>query len=180
MRLKPENCLTLAIDYQERLVPPVEDRETLIKNSRILLEGLGVLGLPLIVSRQYPEKLGDSIPEIKEVTGPGLVLDKTDFSCYQDPALKEAIDRTGRKTVIICGVEAHICVLQTCVDLAEAGFQVVVPADCVGSRRGLDKKYGLKRLVQEGCLAATYESILFELTVGKSSSAFKDISRLVK
>ncbi len=180
MRIRPEKTMALAIDYQEKLVPAVADQETLLKNSRILLAGLEILEIPTLVSRQYPQGLGDTLAEIKAVTGAARVFDKTDFSCYQDRALKEAIDGLGRKNVIICGVEAHICNLQTAVDLLEADYHVIFVADCMSSRDPVAKEYGLQRAVREGARLATHDSILFELTVGKSSPAFKAISKLVK
>lgn len=180
MRIKPANTMALVIDYQERLVPPIGNKESLIKNSRILLAGLDSLKVPMIISEQYPERLGGTLPEIKEVTGGAAAWAKTDFSCWQDQGLKEAISGLGRKSVILCGVETHICVMQTAVDLVEAGYQVICVADCLGARRKADHKLGLQRMMQEGCLVATYESILFELAVGKQSPSFKTISSLVK
>lgn len=180
MRLKPENTLALAVDFQENLMPVIGENERIIKNARILLSGLALLEIPVLVTRQYPKGLGDTVPEIKEVTAAARVLDKTTFSCYQDPAIKEAVDGLGRRNVIICGVESHICDLQTAIDLAGAGFNVVYVADCMGSRKPEDKKYGLERAAREGAFLATYESILFELTGGAGSPVFKGISKLVK
>ena len=180
MRITLDNTMALVIDYQERLMPPIGNKETLVSNSRILLAGLESLRAPLIISEQYPQKLGSTLPEIKEVAAGAKAYPKTAFSCWQDQALKQAIFECGRKNIILCGLETHICVLQTAVDLMDAGYQVVYVADCLGSRRKHDHKLGLERLRQEGCLAATYESILFELTVGKDSPSFKTISNLVK
>ncbi len=180
MRIKFDDCLCLVVDYQERLMPSILDHEELLTASKKLLAGLELLGVPRLVSRQYPEKLGDTVPVIKEVTQGARVMDKTHFSCCQDEAQMEAIKDFGRKTVILCGVETHVCVMQTGLDLLEAGYNVVAVVDCLSSRKAQDKKYGLKRLKREGAVLATYESLLFELMVGKSCPVFKNISALVK
>ena len=180
MRILAENTIALAIDYQEKLIPAIHDNADVVRNSTILLAGLEALQVPVIVSRQYPRGLGDTVAEIREVTAGASVMDKSTFSCLGDDAIKAALEQSGRKTVILCGVEAHVCVLQTAVDLVAAGYTVVYVVDCTGSRKPADKKYGLKRVMQEGALTVTYEQILFELTGGAGAPAFKAISRLVK
>ncbi|MDR2826134.1 MAG: hydrolase [Deltaproteobacteria bacterium] len=180
MRILPEHTQAIAVDYQEKLIPAIADKELLITNSKILLAGLELLNIPVLVSRQYPKGLGDTVEEIRAVTGKAKILDKSTFSCYQDAGIKQAVDQAGRKNVLICGTEAHVCVLQTAVDLLEAGYNVFYVVDCAGSRKAGDKKFGVKRALREGALPVTYESVLFELTAAASSPVFKDISRLVK
>ena len=180
MRILAEHTVAIGIDYQERLIPAIDDNAAVIRNSRILFAGLELLNVPVIISRQYPKGLGDTGAEIKEVTGRATVLDKTSFSCYGDAGIKQALESLGRKTVILGGTEAHVCVLQTAVDLQAAGYRVVYVTDCVGSRKANDKKYGLKRVGQEGALLVTYEQLLFELLQGATAPAFKEISKLVK
>ena len=180
MKILAENTIAIGIDYQERLIPAINENTTVIRNSRILFSGLELLRIPVIISRQYPKGLGDTVAEIREVTGYATVLDKTSFSCYGDAGIHQALERSGRKTVILGGTEAHVCVLQTAVDLRTAGYQVVNVIDCMGSRKAEDKKYGLKRAGQEGALLVTYEQVLFELLSSATAPAFKDISRLVK
>ena len=161
-------------------MPAMGDREAVLRSASILLAGLEALEVPVIVSRQYPKGLGDTVEPIKAVTGKATTKDKTAFSCHGDEGIRKAIEEMNRKTVIVCGVEAHVCVLQTAIDLQQAGYQVVYVTDCVDSRKPLDKKYGIKRAAQEGAILVTYEQILFELTQGASSPAFKTISNLVK
>ena len=180
MRILADNTLAIAIDFQERLMPAMHDKDASARNAAILLSGLEALQVPVIVSRQYPKGLGDTVETVKAVTGNAMTMDKTAFSCYADEAIKKAVDGMGRKNVIVCGVEAHVCVLQTAVDLQQAGFQVVYVTDCADSRKAHDKKYGIKRVAAEGALLVTYEQILFELTQGATSPAFKTISNLVK
>ncbi|MDR2075730.1 MAG: hydrolase [Desulfovibrio sp.] len=180
MRLHIHDTLAIGVDYQERLIPAIQDKETLIRNSRLLFSGLEILGVPVVVSRQYPKGLGDTVPEIREVTVKATVLDKLSFSCYQDSAIKQTVDAAGRRTVVLSGTEAHVCVLQTAIDLREAGFRVVLVADCAGSRRSGDKEYGLRRAAGEGAILVSYEQLLFELLAGASSPGFKALSALLK
>jgi len=180
MKILTENTIAIGIDYQERLIPAINENMAVIRNACILFSGLKLLHVPVIISRQYPKGLGDTVAEIREVTDNATVLDKTSFSCYGDTGIRQALEGSGRKTVILGGTEAHVCVLQTAVDLLAASYQVVYVTDCVGSRKAEDKKYGLKRAGQEGALLVTYEQILFELLGGSTAPAFKDISKLVK
>jgi nicotinamidase-related amidase len=180
MKILAENAIAIGIDYQERLIPAINENTAVIRNACILFSGLALLHVPVIVSRQYPKGLGDTVAEIREVTGSATVLDKTSFSCCGDAGIRQALERSGRKTVILGGVEAHVCVLQTAVDLRAAGYQVVYVIDCTGSRKAEDKKYALKRAEQEGALLVTCEQIVFELLGDAAAPAFKDISKLVR
>jgi hypothetical protein len=180
MRITLKDTIAVGIDYQERLIPAMDDKETLIRNATVLFQGLEAMEVPLIFSRQYPKGIGDTVAEIREVTSTAKVFDKMSFSCWQDTAIKAAIEALKPKTVILSGTEAHVCVLQTAVDLQAAGYQVVYVTDCVGSRKAMDKKYGIKRVKQEGALLVTYEQLLFELLSGAESPYFKAVSKLVK
>jgi nicotinamidase-related amidase len=180
MRLHAQDILAIGVDYQERLIPAIHDKETLIRNSRLLFSGLEILGIPVIISRQYPKGLGDTVAEIREVTAKATILEKMSFSCYQESAIRKAVDASGRRHVVLSGTEAHVCVLQTAIDLREAGFQVILVADCAGSRRPGDKEYGLRRIAGEGALLVSYEQLLFELLATAASPAFKAISSLLK
>jgi hypothetical protein len=182
MRILPEHTLAIGIDYQERLLPAMEDKELVVKNSALLFSGLELLNIPVLITRQYPKGLGDTVEEIRAVTGKAEVFDKTAFSCYQDEAVKEALEKLGqaRANVILCGTEAHVCVLQSALDLLAAGYKVAYVTDCVASRKFNDKKFGIRRALAEGALPVTYESILFELTAGADNKAFRGISKLVK
>ena len=180
MRLCIEDSLALVVDYQERLLPVIHEKDLLLRNSRILLQGLAALGVPMLVTRQYPKGLGPVVPELLEPLGDAPVYDKLAFSCYDDAAIRKAVDDKKPKNILLCGIEAHVCLLQTLIDVQSAGYQAVLVTDCVGSRNPGDKKYALKRAAQEGALPATYESLLFELTRSAEANAFKTISKLVK
>jgi len=180
MTLQPQSILAIGIDYQEKLLPAIHELDSLVENSVKLFTGLQLLNIPLIMTEQYPKGLGHTIEAIRSVTGQAAYFDKTTFSCYRDEATRAAIDGRHVDAVIVCGIEAHVCVLQSVIDLREAGFKVVVVTDCISSRKKTDKKYAIKRLSQEGALVGTYESVLFELLQGSHAPQFKEVSKLFR
>ncbi len=176
MRIEREQTIALAVDYQEKLIPVMIEKERLIENSSILLAGLNVLGIPVLLTQQYTKGLGMTVPEIMDAAGKTEYVEKISFSAYAD--VEEMINR--KKFVIICGVEAHICVLQTVIDLKSSGYVPVLVADCISSRRDYDKKMAVKRAREEGALITTYEALLFELLKEAGTDTSKRIQRLVK
>jgi len=180
MRIEREETLCLVVDYQERLVPVMDDREALIRNANILVKGMNLLEVPMIVSQQYTKGIGMTVEEVRNEIIPFGYFDKLSFSCCKDEAILEEIKKYNKKNIIVCGIEAHICVLQTVVDLLEEGYHVIVVEDCIGSRKKRDKKVALKRMEKEGAIFTTYESILFELTKVAGNDTFKAISKLIK
>jgi nicotinamidase-related amidase len=180
MRILRENTIGLVIDIQERLVPVMEENEQFVENCSKLIQGLQILGLPLLVTQQYTKGLGETIDEIKSVIADFQYIEKKDFSCYDEPAFAEELDKSGAKNVIICGIESHVCVLQTAIDLKEAGYTPVVVFDCVSSRSFDNLDLAAERFRYEGIMMTSLESILFELTRSAEASGFKEISKLVK
>ena len=180
MRINKEEALFLLIDIQERLYPVMHNREELLQKSRILLQGMDVLGVPGIVTEQYPRGLGSTLEELKELLPAGDTIEKLSFSCCGEPSFFLELERSGRKRILVFGIEAHVCVLQTVTDLTEAGFTPVVVSDCISSRKEEDKLIALDRMKAEGALLTTVESILFELAGVAGTEEFKAISRLVK
>ena len=178
MKLNREDTAVLVIDYQEKLMPAMHNKDAFIPRTRMLLQGLHALDIPVVVSEQYPKGLGSTVPEIKEVLGIAPVLPKTTFSCLD--AIRTAIEATECSTILICGAEAHICVLQSAMDLVAMGKTVVLVEDCLGSRFAHDMEIGLRRAEQEGILLTTAEAVLFELLRKASGPEFKTISKLVK
>jgi nicotinamidase-related amidase len=181
MRLKKEECCAVIIDIQYRLFPHIYDFEQIELNCARLIEGLNILNLPLLFTEQYPKGLGPTISSlrglIKTDTKPII---KSDFSCCGEPDFMEAVESTGRKNVIIAGIEAHVCVLQTVIDLIESGYQPVLVGNCVSSRKRVDRDFAIERMRGEGAIVTTYESLLFELLETSKSEEFKGISNLVK
>ncbi len=180
MRITKENTAGLIIDIQERLFPAMYEKEIFLNNCRVLIQGLSELKLPLIVTQQYTRGLGETLPEIISVSPDFSFVEKRDFSCCDETLFVEKLKKSGRKNVIICGIESHVCVLQTAVDLKEAGYNPVVVMDCTTSRTKENIELAKERFRHEGILMSSYESVLFELTRSSASAEFKAISNLVK
>jgi len=180
MRLTVEESLCLVIDIQERLMPAMDAGHATLDRIHTLIDGLKILGLPFLVSEQYPKGLGPTLASIQERLPETPRMAKVSFSCCDDPALLETLLASGRKNIIVCGVEAHVCVQQTVVDLAGLEFRPVVVADCITSRNPDDVGRALDRMGDECAVITGCESLLFELTRTAGTDAFKAISKLVK
>ena len=180
MRIKIEDTLFCLVDVQEKLFPHIGNKDELLRTLPILVKGMKTLDVPIIVNEQYKKGIGETIASLKELTDDYPHFEKTTFSCCGNNEGLEAIKKTGKKTVIVAGIETHVCVLQTCIDLLENGFKVVLVTDCCSSRKENDTKFAIKRLIQAGVIPTTYESILFELTLDAKNPCFKEISSLVK
>ena len=180
MRILRENTIGLVIDIQERLVPVMEESEQLVENCSKLIQGLQILGLPLLITQQYTKGLGETIDEIKSLFPDFQYIEKKDFSCLDEPVFAEKLALSGAKNVIICGIESHVCVLQTALDLKASGYNPVVVFDCVSSRSFDNVDLAAERFRYEGIMMTSMESILFELTRSAGAPGFKEISKLVK
>ena len=167
MRILAENTSCIVIDYQEKILPAMSGREELVANSAALLKGLKLLEIPMVLTTQYAKGLGNNIPEICEAIGSDVAYDKTTFSAYETEAVYEAMDKE-RKNVLICGIEAHICVLQTAIDLKADGYNVFLVEDCIASRKKSNKENAVKRAMGEGIFITCGESVLYELLVNSS------------
>lgn len=180
MKIRPEDICCVAVDYQEKFMPVIAECEKLIENSVILLKGLRTLGIPVMVTAQYAKGLGLNVLPIREAAGTDDFCDKKSFSIYGDEGARAKLAGFGRKNVILCGIEAHICVLQSVLDLAAAGYQPILVEDCIGARRLTDKATAIERARAEGAIVTSYESLLFELMGSAEHPQFKVISALVK
>jgi len=180
MRILRENSIGLVIDIQERLVPAMEENDVLVENCKKLIQGLQILDVPMLVTQQYTKGLGETIEEVKALFTDFQYIEKKDFSCYDEPVFAEKLALSGAKNVIICGIESHVCVLQTAVDLKAAGYTPIVVSDCVSSRSFDNLDLAAERFRHEGIMMTSFESILFELTRSAGAPGFKEISKLVK
>lgn len=181
MRVLKDDVLAVHIDFQEKLFPAINDHEAIERKICTLIEGLNAFEVPYVFSQQYTKGLGETIPSVRSAVGDSFsYMEKTTFSCWETEELEKYIRDQGKRVVVVTGVEAHICVMQTVIDLLAVGFTVFVVADCVGSRSSYDKKIALRRMQDEGAFLTTTESILFELTKGAKAPQFKMISKLVK
>jgi nicotinamidase-related amidase len=180
MRIQIENSLSLVIDIQEKLLPHIHEHQQFILKTEKLIEGLKILGVPVIVTEQYRKGLGNTVSEISKHFSDFKPLEKISFSCCDDVNILKVISDSSKKTIILCGIESHICVLQTTIDLAARGFIPVVVSDCISSRKSEDKTITLDRMRQEGAILTTYEAVLFELCRYAATDQFKEISKLIK
>lgn len=180
MRITKDHTVGLVIDIQERLLPHIAEHEMLLKNVKILVEGLNALEIPVMVTEQYRKGLGETVSVIQEALMHFDPMEKMTFSCCDDPHFIVKLNNLAKKNVIVCGIESHVCVLQTVIDLLESGFQPVVVEDCISSRKLLDKEIAVRRMSREGAIITSYESILFELARISGTDSFKAISKLVK
>lgn len=180
MRILKNNSVALMIDIQEKLFPHMAEGEALLHNSQRLIEGIKALGLTILVTEQYRKGLGLTIPALAQQIPSVTSVEKAAFSCCDEPEFMKQLSTCGKKNVILFGIEAHVCVLQTVLDLISAGYQPVVVADCTSSRKLSDKEIAMKRMRREGAIMTTYESILFELCRVSGTDSFKAISKIVK
>lgn len=180
MRIKKEDTLALIIDFQERLFPFIHENEKLTKNAVRLIQGLKALDIRMIVTQQYTKGLGGTSKEISDAIGDYQHVEKDSFSCCGSDEVCSSLKYFGKKNVIVFGIESHVCVLQTVIDLIAMGYQPVLIEDCVSSRNPNDKMIAIERMRQEGAIISTYESILFELCVVSGTDTFKAISKIVK
>jgi nicotinamidase-related amidase len=180
MRINKDKTAGLIIDIQERLFPFISENEKMVKNVPILIEGLKALDIPIFITEQYVKGLGETIATIARVTEGIPRTEKIAFSCCDEPTFMEKLALSGRDHVVIAGIESHVCVLQTTLDLLANGFHPVVVEDCISSRRLSDKMVAIERMRKEGAIITTYESLLFELLRYSGTEQFKAISKLVK
>jgi nicotinamidase-related amidase len=180
MRVPRENTLGLVIDIQERLYPHIDEHEAIARNTGILLAGLKALGVPVLVTQQYTRGLGPTIPGLLDLIRDFPVIEKTAFSCCDEPEFIRTLSQMHKQFILVAGIESHVCVLQTVIDLLERGYLPVLVEDCVSSRKANDRSTSLQRMRKEGAIVTSYESILFELCRFSGTEAFKSISKLVK
>ena len=175
----------IIVDVQERLAPAMTTQEETIGNAVRLVTAARQLGAPITITQQYPIGIGATVPVVLDAAGAdAVVLNKVHFSCVRDAALAERFmhlrDRAGRKQAIVCGMEAHVCVLQTALDLQAKGFGVAVVVDAVSSRAQLSKDMALRRLEQAGVSLVTTEMVIFEWLERAGTAEFKALMHLVK
>ncbi len=181
--LTPANCLLLVIDVQERFqaaIPGIAADQPTGRNCRILLSAAKLLGVPAIISEQVPDKLGPSLPHLIEADPSAPRLAKTAFSSWGDDAQRARIEAAHRSRIILCGIEAHVCVLATVADLIAAGRDVVVAGDAVASRLEASRDAALAAARDLGALVVPTESIVFRWQRQAGVGQFREISRLVK
>ncbi|NLH43994.1 MAG: hydrolase [Planctomycetes bacterium] len=178
--LEIQNACLVVVDVQGKLAQLMVDKESLFKNIRILIQAAKILDIPILWCQQVPESLGPTVPEIAELLAGEEPIDKACFSCCGEERFTAELNALGKEQVLLCGIEAHICVYQTAMDLMEGGLDVTVVADAVSSRTEQNRETALDRLSAEGTNVSSTEMVLFELIKTAKHPQFRDIARLVK
>ena len=178
--LKPESTALLIIDIQERILPVISNNERVVEYTLKLIKGFRALGLPIYYTEQYPKGLGPTARLIIDELGDLKPFDKMSFSCSGAGELFNEFKRKNLSQIVVCGVESHVCVQQTVLDLIENGLQVNLAADAVSSRKEIDYRTALDRMRHHGVEVTTTEAILFELLNVCGTPQFKEVSKIVK
>lgn len=179
VKLKPDRIVFVLIDLQPKLLERIAVAKSIVAANRLLLETADLLGCPRIATSQYNKRLGD----IADGIAPLLqepVFDKTGFSCFSSPDFQKRLREYGKEWVVISGIETHICVLQTCLDLRSNDFQVAVVTDAVGAGGEEDHQRGLQRMDKAGALMVTTEMLIYELLGSSDSEAFRKLLPRIK
>ena len=181
-RLEPDRAMVLVIDWQEKLLPLIRHHEAILRAARFLLDGVRIFDLPVLATEQYPKGLGVTHPLVRDALSRcgAKTPEKTVFSACGDESIRAALRELDRSQIIITGIETHVCVQQTALDLRAMDYDVFVCADATGSRVPEDHAIALERLRQEGVYVTTTESVLFELCHRCDTDRFKKMLDLIK
>ena len=174
--LRRDSTLLVVVDAQEAFRPAVLDFDRVVHNTGVLVQGAKALGVPVVVTEQYPKGLGHTVPEVAEHLNGVEPIEKTCFSA----AAADGFDPDGREQVLVCGIESHVCVSQTAHDLIDRGLEVHVARDAVTSRTEENREVGLRKMERAGAVITSVETALFELLGAAGSDEFKTVQRLIR
>lgn len=180
--LDPAQCVLVVVDIQEKLLPAVLQREDVVRNSRLLIRLAAILEIPVMMTAQYPRGLGHTVPEIAELLPDVKEVGKDEFGCFGCEEFRTALHGLPgkRTTMLLCGMESHICVTQTALGALESGYMVHVASDALGARSDWNWRMGLKRMEAAGCVISSTEMMMYEL-LGRSGTAhFKEMLQYIK
>lgn len=176
-----DNALLTVVDLQMKLLPAMSEQEKIVSRAEVVIRGAVELGMDVVVTEQYPKGLGATLPELSTwLPDDTPVVSKTGFSVFQSPEFKEVLLRRNHKVMIFIGVEAHVCLLQSVLDALSAGYEVIVVADAVGSRKNSDRDFALDAARDAGAWVLSSESVLFMLLRDAKNPKFKAVSALIK
>lgn len=180
--LDASQCALLVVDIQQQLLPPIFNREVLVTNSQLLVRLANILSIPMVVTTQYSKGLGGTVPEIASLLNGTQPIDKLEFGCFGSDAFRSALKAVpgNRNTVLICGMEAHICVMQTALGALNEGYLVHVASDAVGSRAEWNWKVGLDRMRDAGAVISSTEMMMYELLRCSGTQQFKEMLQHLK
>jgi nicotinamidase-related amidase len=181
-RLNASQCALVVVDIQEKLLPAVLQREELVRNSRLLIRLAGILEIPVLLTAQYPRGLGHNVPEIVELLPGVKEIGKMEFGCFGCEDFCTSLRELPgpRTTLLLCGMETHICVMQTALGALDDGYMVHVASDATGSRSDWNWRLGLKRMEAAGCVISTTEMMMYELLGQSGTAQFKEMLPFIK
>jgi nicotinamidase-related amidase len=180
--LSADDCVLVIIDIQEKLLPPIFNKDQLVRNSQLLIRLANLMKIPAYVTTQYSKGLGSTVPEIAGLLDGAPVHDKLEFSCFGSDAFCTDLKSlpSNRNTVLVCGMEAHICVMQTALAALNRGYLVHVPVDAIGSRTEANWKVGIKRMEAAGAVISSTEMMMYELMRASGTPVFKEMLKHLK
>ncbi len=180
MLMRHEQSLLLIVDIQEKLAPAILNADGVVANTAKLIQAAKQLNVPVLASEQYRKGLGATVTALSELLPVDAIFEKTHFSCHSQPGFEQRLALHQRKQIIISGMEAHVCVLQTALDLRQAGYQTFIVADAVSSRTQQSYDLGLSRLRASGSVIVNTEMVLFEWLSEAGTAEFKALLPLIK
>jgi nicotinamidase-related amidase len=180
--LEAERCVLVVVDIQEKLLPPIFNKDTLVKNSQLLIRLAKILSIPIFVTTQYSRGLGATVPEIASLVTDVAPVDKLEFGCFGSDVFRSRVKTLpgSRNTVLLCGMESHICVMQTALGALNDGYLVHVGSDAVGSRSESNWKIGLERMKAAGAVISSAEMMMYELLRCSGTPQFKELLQYLK
>jgi nicotinamidase-related amidase len=180
LKLNRERTALVVVDVQEAFRPAVADFDETVRNTAILVQGATALGVPILVTEQYPKGLGNTVPELARHLDDIEPIEKVCFSAADSERFRRELERSGRDQVLLCGIESHVCVNQTADDLIGRGLHVQVAEDAVSSRTPENRRLGLHKMERAGAVITSTETALFELLGAAGTPEFKEVQKLVK
>ena len=175
--LETDLCALVVVDIQEKLLPPIFNKDQLVRNAQLLVRLAGILSIPVLLTTQYSKGLGSTVPEIASLLDGTKAIDKLEFGCFGSNLFRSALKALpgARNTVLLCGMETHICVMQTALGALNEGYLVHVASDAVGSRAEWNWKIGLDRMRDAGAVISSTEMMMYELLRCSGTPAFKEL-----
>ena len=178
--LSEQDSVLIIVDIQEGLIPKISGRRAVIGNTVTLIKSAGILNIPIIVTEQYPKGLGPTIPEIKDLITPWQPIEKICFSCFGNSDFFKKLKELKRDSLILCGIESHVCITQTALDGLKSGYSVFFVKDAISSRTENNRETGFERMAQAGAIPVSTEMAMFELLREAGTDKFKQMVNMIR
>ncbi len=178
--LSVQDSVLVVVDIQERIIPKIFGQQTVISNAVTLIKSAKILNIPIIVTEQYPKGLGSTIPEIKDLITPWQPIEKIRFSCFGNSDFSKKLKELKRDSIILCGIESHVCITQTALGGLKSGYSVFFVKDAISSRTENNRETGFERMAQAGTIPTSTEMVMFELLKEAGTDKFKQMVSMIK